>query len=73
MLKLGADDHGLVAAVAVTVPLVMALRAVPPDEATITSGALDRVTVPDDNAVADDRLTAVVGLVIVTAVVALVT
>lgn len=81
MLNPGALLHGLVAAVAVTVwtllsvtvPDVRALRAVPPDEATMTSGALDSVTVPDDREITDDRLTAVVGLVIVTAVLGLVT
>lgn len=55
MLNPGADDHGLVPAVAVTVWTLL------------------RVTVPDDRAAAEDRLTAVVALVIVTAVLGLVT
>jgi hypothetical protein len=48
MLKLGAEDQGFVAAVAVTVPDVIARRAVPPEEATMTRGAEDIVIRPDD-------------------------
>jgi hypothetical protein len=47
MLNAGAQDHGFVAAVAVIVPDVIARRAVPPEEATMTSGADDRVTSPE--------------------------
>jgi hypothetical protein len=55
-LKLGADDHGLVAAVAVTVwtednvtvPDETATSDVPPDEATMTSGAEVRAIRPDE-------------------------
>jgi hypothetical protein len=41
MLKPGALLHGLVAAVDVIVPDVTATRDVPPEEATMTSGAED--------------------------------
>jgi hypothetical protein len=60
MLKPGAELHGLVPAVAVTVPEVTATRLVPPDDATMTSGALLRVTVPEEIAMAEDSETAVV-------------
>jgi hypothetical protein len=48
MLKPGALLHGLVAAVDVIVPDVTATSDVPPDEATMTSGAEDNWIIPDD-------------------------
>ncbi len=50
MLNPGAEDQGLVAAVAVIVPEVTATGIVPPDDATITNGALESevTVVPPD-------------------------